>query len=147
MSSYAREYVGMFHPEWGYLAPAPSFIRTARAIVMATGVGAVAGGILVAWASHSVTETSTAARTLVDAPFKSTTPRSTSPDHVAHVSTPSSGEKQSVPAPEVEGPSAKEVSTEWSASSTTKAPEAMARRAPLQSPLLMAGSRAWSTSP
>jgi hypothetical protein len=120
----------MFHPEWGYLAPAPSFIRTARAIVVATGFGAVAGGMLAAWASHSVTETSVAARTLVDAPFKSTLPRSINPDRVAHVSTPSSGEKQSGPAPELEGPSAKELSSELSASSPTKAPEAIAGRAP-----------------
>ena len=33
-----------FHPEWGYLAPGRSFIRTLRAILIATAVGAVAGG-------------------------------------------------------------------------------------------------------
>jgi hypothetical protein len=32
-----------FHPEWGYLAPAPSFIRTARVVLAATNVGAIAG--------------------------------------------------------------------------------------------------------
>jgi hypothetical protein len=32
-----------FHPEWGYLAPAPSFIRTARVVLAATVVGAIAG--------------------------------------------------------------------------------------------------------
>ena len=33
-------YAGNFHPEWGYLAPAPNFIRTARVILVATAVGA-----------------------------------------------------------------------------------------------------------
>ena len=28
-----------FHPEWGYLAPAPSFIRRARVVLIATAVG------------------------------------------------------------------------------------------------------------
>ena len=32
-----------FHPESGYLAPAPSFIRTARVVIVATVVGATVG--------------------------------------------------------------------------------------------------------
>jgi hypothetical protein len=34
---------GNFSPEWGYLAPAPSFMRTARIVVVATAIGAIAG--------------------------------------------------------------------------------------------------------
>ena len=34
---------GNFSPEWGYLAPAPSFMRTARVVVVATAIGATAG--------------------------------------------------------------------------------------------------------
>jgi len=34
---------GNFSPEWGYLAPAPSFMRTARVVLVATAVGATAG--------------------------------------------------------------------------------------------------------
>ncbi len=34
---------GNFSPEWGYLAPAPSFMRTARIVVVATAIGATAG--------------------------------------------------------------------------------------------------------
>ena len=34
---------GNFSPEWGYLAPAPSFLRTARIVVVATAIGATAG--------------------------------------------------------------------------------------------------------
>jgi hypothetical protein len=34
---------GTFHPEWGALAPAPSFMRTARIVAVATAIGATAG--------------------------------------------------------------------------------------------------------
>ena len=33
-----------FHPEWGCLAPAPSFLRTMRTVLVATAIGATAGG-------------------------------------------------------------------------------------------------------
>jgi hypothetical protein len=36
-------FAGNFHPEWGYLAPAPDFMRTARIVVVATAIGATAG--------------------------------------------------------------------------------------------------------
>ena len=38
---------GNFHPEWGYLAPAPSFMRTVRIALVATTIGATAGAIVV----------------------------------------------------------------------------------------------------
>ncbi len=38
---------GNFSPEWGYLASAPSFMRTARVVIAATAVGAVAGAAVV----------------------------------------------------------------------------------------------------
>jgi hypothetical protein len=38
---------GNFSPEWGYLAPAPSFMRTARIVLVATAVGATAGAAVV----------------------------------------------------------------------------------------------------
>lgn len=38
---------GIFHPQWGYLAPAHSFLRGARVIVVATAVGATAGAVVV----------------------------------------------------------------------------------------------------
>ena len=31
-------YAGNFHPEWGYLAPAPSFLRTLRIVIVAAAV-------------------------------------------------------------------------------------------------------------
>ena len=33
-------YAMNFHPEWGCLAPAPSFLRTMRTVLVATAVGA-----------------------------------------------------------------------------------------------------------
>src|SRR5690348_3386038 len=55
-----------FHPEWGYLAPSPSFIRRARVALIATAVGATfgAGGVL-SWNSNQAIESSVAERTLV----------------------------------------------------------------------------------
>lgn len=38
---------GNFHPEWGYLAPAPSFVRTLRIVLVATAIGATAGAAVV----------------------------------------------------------------------------------------------------
>jgi hypothetical protein len=40
-------FAGNFHPEWGYLAPAPNFMRTARIVVVATAIGATAGAAVV----------------------------------------------------------------------------------------------------
>jgi hypothetical protein len=58
-------YAGNFHQEWGYLAPAPSFIRTARVVLVAVAVGATAGaGVVFSLVGREDTETSVAARTL-----------------------------------------------------------------------------------
>lgn len=38
---------GNFHPEWGYLAPAPSFMRTVRIALVATAIGATAAAVVV----------------------------------------------------------------------------------------------------
>jgi ribonuclease E len=40
-------FAGNFHPEWGYLAPAPNFMRTARVVAVATAIGATAGAAVV----------------------------------------------------------------------------------------------------
>ena len=38
---------GYGHPEWGYLAPAPSFLRTVRTALLSTFIGGVAGAAVV----------------------------------------------------------------------------------------------------
>ena len=54
------------HPEWGFLAPPPSFSRTLRIVVIATIVGATAGsGVILSLADRAPAQTSVAADTLV----------------------------------------------------------------------------------
>jgi hypothetical protein len=48
---------GNFSPEWGYLAPAPSFMRTARIVMVATAIGATAGaGVVLSLIDHPSAE-------------------------------------------------------------------------------------------
>ena len=55
-----------FHPEWGYVAAAPSVMRTARLIAVAAIIGATAGAATVfSLVDRPVAEESVAARTLV----------------------------------------------------------------------------------
>ena len=66
-----------FHPEWGYLAPAPSFIRTVRMVFIATAVGAAVGaGVGFSWKGRGA-ESSVAARTLVRPMKAAPTPANT----------------------------------------------------------------------
>lgn len=62
---------GNFHPEWGYLAPAPSFLRTLRTALVATAIGATAGAVvvvsLVVRPGSSTADSSIAAHALVTA--------------------------------------------------------------------------------
>ena len=66
-----------FNPEWGYFAPRPSFLRTARIVLVAAAIGATSGGAVVfALIEPPSAEVSVAARTLVrssDAAFAATT--------------------------------------------------------------------------
>ncbi len=55
-----------FNPEWGYIAPAPNFLRTARVFVVAAAIGATASAAVVfSLMDRPAAETSVAARTLV----------------------------------------------------------------------------------
>jgi hypothetical protein len=58
-------HAGNFHPEWGYLAPDPSFARTARIAVVAAAIGATAGSAVVfSLVDRPGIEETVAARTL-----------------------------------------------------------------------------------
>jgi hypothetical protein len=47
-------FAGNFHPEWGYLAPAPSLMRSVRTVLVAAAVGATAGaGTVFALMDHA----------------------------------------------------------------------------------------------
>lgn len=57
---------GNFNLEWGYLAPAPSFLRTVRLVAVAAAIAATASAAVVfALVRQPAAEESTAARTLV----------------------------------------------------------------------------------
>jgi hypothetical protein len=58
-----------FNPEWGYLAPPPSFMRTVRIVIVAAGVGATAGAAVVfSLVDRPAAEESVATRTLAVEP-------------------------------------------------------------------------------
>jgi hypothetical protein len=59
-------HAGNFSPEWGYLAPAPGFLQTARIALVAVAVGATAGAAVVfSLLDRPEADESVAARTLV----------------------------------------------------------------------------------
>jgi len=138
---------GEFHPEWGYLAPAPSFVRKARVVLVATAVGATVGaGVVFSWVRQTATETSVAARTLVG-PVGARSARGTTPAQVAQTNPPLRTEKQPGPASELNGQAVDVATSESSASSTTRAPEgaaALAKASPAASgpPALSAAAKA-----
>jgi hypothetical protein len=105
-----------FHPEWGYLAPAPSFIRKARVVLIATAVGATFGaGAVLSRVSHQTTELSVGERTLVRPAETSAQATQGNPSPLT--------EKRSLA---VNSRSADGAANEPSASSMTRAPAAIA---------------------
>ena len=81
-------HAGNFNPEWGYLAPAPNFLRTTRLFVVAAAIGATASAAVVfSLMDRPAAETSVAARTLVQ-PVAPAVPARSAP-LVAQVQTPS----------------------------------------------------------
>jgi hypothetical protein len=95
---------GNFHPEWGYLAPAPSFMRTARIVLAAMAIGATAGAAviisLVQRPAADAANTSFAAHALVTSvPVVDDPPVAAAPtDEPAVAQTPVSSPSQSAPA-------------------------------------------------
>jgi hypothetical protein len=69
-----------FNPEWGYLAPAPSFMRTVRIAFVAGVVGATAGpAIVFSLVERPAAEESVASRTLVQATVVASVPAPSAP--------------------------------------------------------------------
>jgi hypothetical protein len=66
---------GSFHPEWGYLAPAPSFLRTCRTVLISTTVGLTAGAaVAVSLVGHPATERSVMVEPVVAASSQAPAP-------------------------------------------------------------------------
>jgi hypothetical protein len=77
---------GNFNPEWGYLAPAPSFLRSVRLVVVAATIAATTSAVVaVALVRQPAAEESVAARTLVLSPdaLPPVADLRVQPDHVA----------------------------------------------------------------
>jgi hypothetical protein len=68
---------GNFNPEWGYLAPKPGFIRSARTALAAGAIGTVAGmAVAVALIAHPSADISVAARTMAQSGVVDASPTS-----------------------------------------------------------------------
>jgi hypothetical protein len=68
---------GNFNPEWGYLAPKPGFIRSARMALAAGAIGTVAGmAVAVALIAHPSADVSVAARTMAQSGVLDASPTS-----------------------------------------------------------------------
>jgi hypothetical protein len=96
LSEALMRHTGNFHPEWGYLAPAPQFLRRLRLVVLASVVAATASAaVVVALVRQPAAEASVATRTLVPPPDASPAPPALalidSPVHADHIATPAVG--------------------------------------------------------
>ena len=115
-----------FHPEWGYLAPAASLIRTVRIVLVATAVGAAAGASVVfSLVDRPATETGeipVAARTL--APPVRATSAPVSMPQATHVSAQAAIRNQSTKPSVADGYERRIAATEPSTSSTAPPPAA-----------------------
>ncbi len=112
---------GNFHPEWGYLAPAPNFMRTIRTALVAAAVGGTAGGAAVlALVDRSETEGSVAARTLVQSE-PAAAPSHRSPPQVVQIRSQTAAQLETVRSPANENPG-----TATGVAPTVKPPQAAA---------------------
>jgi hypothetical protein len=122
-----------FHPEWGCLAPAPSFLRTMRTVLVATALGATAGGgVVLSLVGHSAGQTSVAERTLArPIPAVST---SVSAPQTAQLNPQPVNQREStevsLDAGRVDGPATKELSANSPARLAVVAASAEVRTAP-----------------
>ncbi len=125
-------YSEQFHPEWGYLAPAPSFLRTARVVLVATAIGVIAGaGVVFSLVGHPSSETSVALRTLAQPaePLGSTLPplaeakaSPTTSQTAAKAETQSLLQKQSERSLSASGPPTQEAASSPKTGSTAQVP-------------------------
>ena len=140
-----------FNPEWGYLAPAPSFMRTLRIALVAGAVGATGGAAVVfSLVEPPAAEELVASRTLVRAtagasppglstPGAPTAPVNISaPPAVANANTPSPGADERRRSAAISHPAA-------SAAVALDESETMSDAPPVQA--VMPAAKATSTSP
>ena len=79
VSEVTMPHGGNFNPEWGYLAPKPGFIRSIRMVLLAGGIGTVAGmAVAVALVARPAPQMSVAARTMAQPSVSDALPKSAS---------------------------------------------------------------------
>ena len=111
-------FAGNFSSEWGYLAPAPRFARTARIVLVATAIGATAGaGVVLSLIDRSPAPqlTSVAARAIVTSVHEAAAPAASevSAAPIAPVTAPVTGPAASPASPPESAPVApSEVATQ-----------------------------------
>src|SRR6516162_307206 len=69
-----------FSPEWGYLAPTPSFARTTRLVLVATAIGATAGAAAAPAASATPITAAVAVPVPASAPVVASAPPQEKPE-------------------------------------------------------------------
>ncbi len=116
---------GNFSPEWGYLAPAPSFLRTVRVVVVATAIGATAGaGVVLSLVEHPAPEVGTAAvgaHAIVTSAQAATGPGETATRMPAQPRPVIATQSPQIPAPQVSAPQIPAVSSQSVSPSATSA--------------------------
>ena len=124
-----------FNPEWGYVAPVPSVMRTARLVVVAAIIGATAGAAAVfSLLNRPVAEESVAARTLVAPDPRRPVTASTSvaaqqPTEPREVKSPAEAQnsaEQKAPPASAAGAAARPQPSKLATTSTPQGPEAPA---------------------
>lgn len=106
---------GNCHPQWGYLAPAPSFLRGARIVVVAAAVGATAGAAVVVSLLErpgADAETSIAAHALVTGTPVAATQATPSGKGLEAAATSPSSAPSTPPAPQAEAAAMSESKSE-----------------------------------
>ena len=87
------------HPEWGYLAPAPSLMRATRIALIATAVGATVGCVVVlSLVDRSAGQTSVADRTLVQ-PMQTAAAPASAPENAQRIQAAGRNELRKVQVP------------------------------------------------
>ena len=109
------------NPQWGYLAPAPNFLRVARIVLAATAVGATAGaGVVLSLVDRSAGQTPVEARMLVRPIQAAPTPDSA--PQTAQMNAQASIQNQPMRASGTNGQAGSAAASERSADGSTQAP-------------------------
>ncbi len=119
-----------FNPEWGYVAPALGFMRTARLIVVAVMIGATAGAAIVfSLLDRPGAEESVASRTLVAPDAAGTSVAAQQPTEPQQIKSPAEAQnfaEQKAPLAPAAGAATRPHRSELTTTSTSQRPTSAA---------------------